>query len=149
VELFKASQGLDFAILAAMAVLGAPVFEELVFRGFLQNSVSASLKRWKLRRLLGGHKRATALVAQRMPDLDKMVPALRGTTLRAEILVGLASALVFSVMHLQLHPVTLVMLFGLGLVHSELYRRTGSLYCSMLLHFVNNGIAVAVLLLSR
>lgn len=149
VELFKASQGLDFAILAAMAVLGAPVFEELVFRGFLQNSVSASLKRWKLRRLLGGNKKATDLVADQMPDMDKMVSRLGGSTLAAELLAALASAAIFSVMHLQLHPITLLMLFALGFVHSELYRRTGSLYCSMLLHFVNNGIAVAVLLWSR
>lgn len=125
VNLFRASSGIDFAVLAVMAVIGAPICEELVFRGFLQNAVSSSLK----------HGRALSL--------------LKGNTLVAEYLAGAVSASIFALMHMQFHPVTLLLLFALGFIHAELYRRSGSLYCSMLLHFVNNGIAVGVMLYAK
>ncbi len=149
VDLFKSSTGLDFAILAAMAVFGAPVFEELVFRGFLQGGASSSLKRHQLRKLLSGNRRATEYLAGVQTDEDKLIPMLGGNTLKAEYLAACLSAALFAVMHMQFHPVTLLLLFTLGFIHSELYRRTGSLYCSMLLHFVNNGLAVGLLLWSR
>lgn len=149
VDLFRSSNGLDFAILAAMAVIGAPLFEEPVFRGFLQNGASASLKQFKLRRALGGNAKAAELAAACTTDKDKLIELLGGNTLRAEYLAAAISAALFSVMHLQFHPITLVMLFALGFIHSELYRRTGSLYCSMLLHLINNGIAVGLLFYAK
>lgn len=149
VDLFRSASGLDFAVLAAMAVLGAPLFEELVFRGFLQSGVSSSLKRYQLRKLLSGNRRATDYLASVQPNEDKLIPALGGNSLKAEYMAAVLSAALFAVMHIQFHPVTLLLLFTLGFIHSELYRRTGSLYCSMLLHFLNNGVAVALLLASR
>jgi uncharacterized protein len=42
----KADTGLDTALLGLIVVVGAPLVEELVYRGLLQRSVAARLGRW-------------------------------------------------------------------------------------------------------
>lgn len=60
----------------------------------------------------------------------------------------LVSAFIFWLAHLQFHHVTMIVMVFLAIVHCELYRRTGSLYTTMTLHFINNFIAVYTIMKS-
>lgn len=153
VDLAKQATGGNFILFALMAAVGAPIFEEIVFRGFLQNIIATSLNRpfapfvplpeptsgklLSLRCWLVARRNSLNLwwhgVGLRIHGVLSARPAL---------VAVIVSSLLFSVMHLQFAPTTLVLLFLLGCIHAELYRRTGSLYCSILLHAMNNGIEV-------
>lgn len=115
-ELAKTLFGGSLLAFGLLAAVGAPLFEETVYRGFFLNSLRSSLRAsWS--------------------------PAL------ADLGAVLLSAAVFSVAHFQFHPTTLILLFLHGCVLGELYRRSGSLYCPMLVHAMNNGLSVAILAL--
>lgn len=151
VDLAKQATGGNFILFALMAAVGAPIFEEIVFRGFLYNIIATSLSKPRvpytpltlptsgwfvgLRQWIVNRRNALNLWGEpfsaRVHGIFRAYPALTAV---------IASSLMFSVMHLQFAPTTLVLLFLLGCIHAELYRRTGSLYCSILLHAVNNGI---------
>jgi membrane protease YdiL (CAAX protease family) len=64
---------------------------------------------------------------------------------RADVTAILVSGAIFSLEHLQFQPATLLMLMLMGCFLAELYRRTGTLWCGILLHAINNGIAVWML----
>ncbi len=154
VEMARQASGGDFLMFALMAVVGAPIFEEIVFRGFIFQMIRSSLRReatsvkltevpekgrWLgLRQMFIRFDNTLRLWAH---GLSNGIRSLLGGS-RTEFTAVVLSSMLFSVMHLQFHPTTLVLLFLLGCVHAELYRRTGSLYCSMLLHATNNGIEV-------
>ncbi len=150
VELAQQATGGNFLLFAVMAVVGAPIFEELVFRGFLYQILRSSLARpleaftprqlpacgicrlyGQLKNFVNGWTHCVAAFMHRI---------FGGK--RAEISAIVLSSLAFSLLHMQFNPTTLVLLFMMGCVQAELYRRTGSLYCGMLLHAVNNGIDV-------
>lgn len=153
VDLAKQATGGNFILFALMAAVGAPIFEEIVFRGFLYNIIATSLSRprapfapmtapttgWMVGLRAWIVRRRNALnrwghnFGERVHSVLGRYPALTAI---------IVSSLLFSVMHLQFAPTTLVLLFVLGCIHAELYRRTGSLYCSILLHAMNNGIEV-------
>ncbi len=139
VDLAKSATGGNFFLFALMAVVGAPLFEEIVFRGFLFQIIRCSLKRE---------------AAQLKPDAGifsrfaRRVHLLLGGK-RAEFSAVILSALLFSLMHMQFHPTTLVLLFVLGCVQAEIYRRTGSLYSGIFLHALNNGIDVLKIALGQ
>lgn len=110
---------LGFICLVAIA---APIVEEIVFRGFVFNAVRAALSN-------GAFFQSFLLGSQRMVDW----------------LAVCGSALVFAAAHLE--PSAFLHLFVLGVILAELYRRSGTLICPMLLHTLNNLSAVALLLM--
>jgi len=155
-KMARDSTGGNFLLFALMAAVGAPIFEEIVFRGFLFQVVRGTLRmplppvelaaiptegnRLKLRRawvaidnwvrqVSDGVSRSIHDFLARRPDLTAV----------------LLSSFMFAVLHMQFQPTALVLLFTLGCIHAEVYRRTGSLYCSMLLHALNNGTVVVLL----
>lgn len=116
VEFAKTLGGWDIVRFALMAAVAAPIFEEIVFRGFLFQGL-----RTNLRSSLGGCADFTAVIL---------------------------SSAIFSLAHMQFNPTTMLMLFLLGCFHAEVYRRSGSLYASMALHAINNGLQVLILVLT-
>jgi len=68
---------------------------------------------------------------------------------RADLLAVLISGAIFSLEHLQFQPVTMLMLMLMGCYLAEIYRRTGTLWCGILLHGLNNGLAVVLLTLAK
>lgn len=148
VELAKQASGGNFVLFALMAVVGAPIFEEIVFRGFLFQVVRCSLKQGVAAPLLlavpqSGLRRAWALADNWVRSKSHAVSCFLLRVLggkRADLSAVIISSLMFSLLHMQFQPTTLVLLFLLGCVQAEIYRRTGSLYCGMLLHALNNGI---------
>jgi membrane protease YdiL (CAAX protease family) len=93
--------GAGVALFVVVAVIMAPLFEEVVFRGFLFRGLANS---W------------------------------------GWVWGALASAAVFGLAHLQLD--VFVPLFALGFALAWVYQRTGSLWTSITLHAVFNGISV-------
>ena len=148
----KATGG-NFALFALMAAIGAPIFEELVFRGFLFQIVRSVLRRplqdvalatvptsgsWLAMRVAWVHadnwvRTTSHAVKARFFSVFSKTPDLTAL---------IVSSFMFSILHMQFNPTTLVLLFVLGCVHAELYRRTGSLWCSIALHCINNSIEV-------
>jgi membrane protease YdiL (CAAX protease family) len=154
VAMARAATGGNFVLFALMAAIGAPIFEELVFRGFLYQVVRSVLrqpgKELELakeptagQRFLGLRlmwMRADNFVRQLShPPVAWVQARLRSCP---DLVAMLLSSTVFALIHMQFNPTTLVLLFALGCIHAELYRRTGSLWCSILLHALNNGLDV-------
>ena len=106
-------------ILLMVVIFGAGFFEELVFRGFVFNS---------LRERFRGEKAMLFFKNRHLADYAAVS----------------LSALIFAVVHMT--PTAIPGIFVLGFVLGELYRRTGSLIPSMLMHAGNNFIAVLILL---
>ena len=153
VDLAKAATGGNFLLFALMAAVGAPIFEEIVFRGFLFNIIRSSLARphapltpLKMPEsgFLLGLRRFVVNRRNKLRQFGHSIEAaVHGFLGRNGVLSAVViSSLLFALMHMQFNPTTLVLLFVLGCMHAELYRRTGSLYCSILLHALNNGLEV-------
>lgn len=171
----------------------APVFEEIVFRGFLFQALRATFHRWmeaaggqttigepvpspSKKEVEGGLRRLLGVLVLPLGKLLRWVlsPFLRAliwataplgrvcsaamqrcqsyigrrvlnTPGRADLAAVTLSASVFAVEHMQFHPVTLLMLFLMGCFLAEVFRRTGSLWTGILLHALNNGVAVILL----
>ncbi len=161
VEMARKATGSNFLMFAIMAAIGAPIFEELVFRGFLFQVLRGGLKMALPAVELVtvptsgnylGLRRAWALTDNFVRNTSHNTGAFVHRVLggrRSELTAVLLSSFMFAILHLQFQPSALVLLFLLGCIHAELYRRTGSLYCSMLLHAFNNGIAVFMLWLGH
>lgn len=96
------------ALFALLAVVLAPLFEELFFRGFLFRGLARS---WG------------------------WLPA------------AVVSAAAFGIAHLQLS--VFVPLFALGFALAWVYKRTGSLWTSISLHALFNGISLVAWVLAR
>jgi membrane protease YdiL (CAAX protease family) len=107
---------LAFGILAAVM---APFFEEVVFRGFIFNSFRKVFREGRIFKLVGS--------SERMSDYWA---------------VGL-SALIFAAAHFD--ATAFLQLFLLGIILAELYRRSGTLVCPMLLHAMNNIVATMLI----
>ncbi|RUL72439.1 CPBP family intramembrane glutamic endopeptidase [Dyella choica] len=88
--------------------LGAPVQEEVVFRGLLQSALAGSLATAHVRIALAG------------------------------IAASLSIALLFGIIHLKVGPVTACAACVLGVLTGELKRRSGSLLPAMLCHSLFN-----------
>ncbi|MBI4532856.1 MAG: CPBP family intramembrane metalloprotease [Candidatus Melainabacteria bacterium] len=113
--------GLKFVAFGILAVVAAPIFEELVFRGFLFNATRSALCKGRLSRLHCG-----AAV----------------TNVAAVCL----SAAVFAGLHMTLTGFPF--LFVVGAAAAVLYLNSGTLLCPMLFHAINNLVAVLAMLLS-
>jgi membrane protease YdiL (CAAX protease family) len=121
-NLINSMHGLSFTLMALLAITG-PIFEEIIFRGFLFGSIRTAL-----------HKRLPAPTA----------PDYAGKVFRYDLLASFGSALVFGLAHMNLAGLPLYV--AIGMVFAEAYRRSGSLYVPIIGHFINNG-AIIVLLL--
>ncbi len=154
VEMARKASGGNFLMFVLMAAVGAPLFEEFVFRGYLfqvvRGALSATLPpvelvdvpvegRWL--KLRSTWAKADNWVRRTSHRFSQAIHNILGGK-RMELTAVLFSSFMFAILHLQFQPSALVLLFLLGCLHAEVYRRTGSLYCSMLLHAANNGIAV-------
>lgn len=71
------------------------------------------------------------------------------TSRHATIIASVLSSLAFAVIHLQYELLEMSMVFGLGLIFCYAKVRTGSLIAPILLHIMNNGLAMLVYLLQR
>ncbi len=123
-DLIGKMHGMSFAMMAALAVLG-PIFEEIIFRGFLFNGMRTAL-----------HKRLSAPGA----------PGYASQVLRYDLMASFGSALMFGLMHMNLAGLPLYV--AMGMVLSEAYRRSGSLYVPIIGHFLNNGAIVLIMFLA-
>lgn len=117
-EFAKTLRGPAFIFFALSAVVAAPILEELVFRGFLQNMLRGSLRSNLLARWPG-------------------IADLAAVTLTAAI---------FAIMHGTLTGFP--PLFITGLVLGQLYRRTNNLWAAIAMHACNNAIATLALWLT-
>src|SRR5262249_6696049 len=107
---------------AALAAVGAPLFEELIFRGFLFNACRTSFQKGRLGKIFRS-ERSAAYAAM------------------------VVSAAAFAGAHMTLSGFPA--LFLMGIVLAALYRRSGTLICPMLLHGLNNLTAVILIYLSQ
>jgi membrane protease YdiL (CAAX protease family) len=107
------------ALVAAFgAIVGAPVVEELLFRGVLLATL------WKI---------AAQETGTRKP--------------LTEFLANIAVSLLFGWLHLAQWPAP-IPLFVLSMMLGELYRRSGSLVATIVMHACFNGLSMAALLLA-
>lgn len=97
---------LSFSVLIFSTVIGAPILEEVVFRGFLQTALTKYMRPW---------------------------------------IAVILSALIFAAVHFDLDVFPL--LFVMGLLLGWLYAYTRSIWPSVALHFLNNSVAVVLLVL--
>jgi membrane protease YdiL (CAAX protease family) len=119
-EMAAGLHGGGFLVFAGLAALLAPIFEEIIFRGFLFNSLRRIFREGLGVRLTGGSTRV------------------------ADYLAVAVSALVFAAAHMDL--TSFAPLFILGIILAELYRRSGTLACPILLHALNNVVATMLIL---
>lgn len=110
----------SFGILAAIL---APFFEEIVFRGCVFNAFRHIFREGRIFNFLKKNHRLA----------DYSAVAL--------------SAAIFAAAHLDI--TAFPQLFVLGVVMAELYRRTGTLICPIMLHAANNFVATMLIATSR
>jgi membrane protease YdiL (CAAX protease family) len=103
-----------------LAVVAAPFFEEIMFRGYLFNALRSVFRKGTWFNLM--HR------SESFADYGAVC----------------LSAVFFATAHLD--PAAFIHLFFLGVILAELYRRSGTLVCPMLLHAFNNLLATALLL---
>jgi len=123
-EIMNKMHGFSFGLMALLAIT-APIFEEIIFRGFLFGSLRSSL-----------HKRLPA------PDSPDYATRL----FRYDMLACFGSALMFGLMHMNLAGLPLYVVTGM--VFAEAYRRTGSLYVPIIGHFINNALIMLVMVVT-
>lgn len=102
-----------------LAAVMAPFFEEVIFRGFVFNAFRNVFSEGRIYKLIGENKR--------IADYSAIV----------------LSSLLFAAAHMD--ATAFLHLFAIGVVLAELYRRSGSLVCPMILHAANNLIATVLI----
>jgi membrane protease YdiL (CAAX protease family) len=113
--------GGNFFLMAVLMVVCAPFFEELIFRGFLYSMLRKSFRGERMSRFLR-------------------------TGNAADWAAALLSGLAFALAHMN--PSGILLYTAVGVISAELYRRSGSLIPSMLLHAMNNLLGVIALWMS-
>jgi membrane protease YdiL (CAAX protease family) len=103
------------------ASFAGPFFEEIIFRGFIYNMFCKVFS-------------------------DRWNPGSKFTRITGLVLANVLSAALFAGLHMTLSA--FVPLFMFGVVAAELYRRSGNIYASMLMHFLNNGSITLIMLLA-
>jgi membrane protease YdiL (CAAX protease family) len=111
--------GLSFLIFALSGIIAAPIFEEILFRGYLLNALRIGFRGGFWVKLFGGSGKFADYAAIAI------------------------SAAIFAGAHGTLTGFP--QLFAAGVVFAALYRKTGSLIPSMLLHFLMNSLAFIAL----
>lgn len=124
-----------------IAAIGAPLFEEFVFRGVLFQA---------LRSTFHGYRVAATDTTGSAPKKSRIGNYLGRKLLytqgRAELWSVVVSGAVFALWHMQFHPVQLLLLFGMGCVLAEVFRRTGTLWTAIAVHALNNGLVVLLIM---
>lgn len=110
VEMIKSFGGWQRLVLYVLIILG-PIYEEIIFRGFMFNMFRASLAK---------------KISPRWAELGA---------------IAISSA-AFALIHFNLSG--FLSYFLLGAVLAESYRRSGSLYVSIVAHCLNNALAVVM-----
>lgn len=113
--LFLQTSGWSAAAMFLLGAVLAPIFEEIVFRGFLYQELRSKFRTGQEQSLAANN--------------------------RADILAMCVSSAIFSLSHLQFELGILIMLFLTGCFLCEIYRRSGSLWAGILFHALNNLIA--------
>ncbi|MBY0552004.1 MAG: CPBP family intramembrane metalloprotease [Candidatus Obscuribacterales bacterium] len=111
-DLVARLQSTSLILFAVMAAVCAPIFEELVFRGVVLNALRQSL--------------STKVYSSCISDA----------------MAVLFSSLLFAAAHFQFHPTTFLLLTLMGVTMAEAYRRSGTLLLPILIHAINNSVAV-------
>lgn len=116
-------QGFNRDAFITLATVGAPIFEEIVFRGFLLNALLITFRHKWFRKYIFKNE----LVAQ--------------------YAAAIVSGFIFASAHMS--PQGFFVLWFLGTVLGLTYLRTGSLYCPMMIHLLNNATATVPFLLKH
>lgn len=125
----KLSGGNLYLIFMFNATL-VPVFEEIIFRGLVFQTLRTTFHEWM-------NNSRGANIAD-MPGRWVV-----DTPARADFAAVVCSAAVFALEHMQFNPSTLLMLFLAGCWLAEVFRRTGTLWTSILVHgYINAMIAI-------
>ena len=127
-------------------VVVMPMFEEVIFRGHLQTLIVQGLRR--LRNFLSRSPTALPVPDYAMeigPLLSYAPPPQTDTTTGPRILGVVITSVIFAALHPSwTAPAIFVLSLGLGYA----YERTGSLWTSVVMHAIFNGISVTVSLLA-
>lgn len=102
-----------------LASIMAPFFEEVIFRGFVFNAFRNIFTEGRIFTMIGSSRRA------------------------ADYAAIVLSSLLFAAAHMD--PGAFIHLFAIGVVLAELYRRSGTLVCPMMLHAMNNLLATVLI----
>lgn len=113
-DIVKSMKGWSFLALAVLISTG-PFLEEVVFRGFLYNVLRSSLRNGKLTNVV----------------------RTQGV---ADFVAAFLSGLAFAIAHMNLSGFLFYLV--MGMVLSEAYRRSGSLWVPVIAHSINNTIIV-------
>jgi membrane protease YdiL (CAAX protease family) len=120
-ELAKSAAGASLVAFFVLAVVLAPLFEEIIFRGFLFQSLRSTFR--------GGR------------DTES-----RAINHRSDIMAMAVSSGMFALLHFQFDPGIMLMLFLMGCYACEIYRRSGSLLVVMAFHAINNAAALSLVI---
>lgn len=137
----KSLSGGEVWLFFVLAAVLAPLMEEVVFRGILFQALRSTFFEWKV-----------AAAAEVPPTgILKVLTTYLGATVfatsaRVDLVAVVLSSAMFSVGHLQFEPALLLLLFGMGVVLSELFRRTGTLWTGILLHALCNGLTTLAII---
>jgi membrane protease YdiL (CAAX protease family) len=124
-EFARSLSGIPALLFVFLGVIVAPIVEEIVFRGFLYNALRTSFLSDKAMRFFGKRE-------------------------LADLAAAFMSALVFGLFHMNfmqfpaLNWAALPIYTVTGMVLSESYRRSGSLYVPILVHAFNNLTVMAL-----
>ncbi len=141
IEYARMLSGGSMLVFFLIAAVGAPLFEEFVFRGVLFQALRSTFHGYRLAASGQSTKKSTRFgrfLGRRLFQ----------TSVRSEVWSVVLSGAVFALWHLQFHPVQLLMLFLMGCALAEVFRRSGTLWTAICLHAVNNGLVVLLLWMS-
>lgn len=137
IEYAKMLSGGSIWVFFVIAAIGAPLLEEFCFRGMLFQALRATFHQY-----VAHSATNTGTKTQRF--LGKVVSTIGG----ADLASVAGSGAIFALWHLQFHPVQLLMLFIMGCVLAEVFRRSGTLWTSIALHALNNGFVALMLVIA-
>jgi membrane protease YdiL (CAAX protease family) len=124
-KLMKEVTGMSFLAMAFIAVVVAPLLEEIIFRGFLFNALRSAFRG-----------------RQNTPEGSQPWADFAAIFLSAAIFGGVHMINAFiDARYLWCLPSMIVC----GMVLAELYRRTGSLIPGILVHLLNNGLIILLM----
>lgn len=123
--LASSTEHLSLILMFILASVLAPIFEEIVFRGFLLQSLRSSFRNER--------------------SQNRPVQKQKQNAHAADMWAIVISSLFFSLLHFQFEIRICLMLFLMGCYMCEIYRRTGTLWAGIAFHSINNGLAVLML----
>ena len=173
-EMFNFDEAWKMTIVGLMASLVVPVYEEIFFRGFLQNSLCRRISMWIVTivcsALFG------AIIARTASDLSlEAIDADNVMALFSELSIGLllgaaggalicgtiqfslkdrsamwlailASSAIFGLFHG--FPIQIITAFLFGLIVGWLYEKSDNLWPSIICHITNNGLVMVLSLIA-